>query len=81
MIDYATILSRKYNAEWLLDGDSYEGLTWLSDSVKPSKEELDALWSSVEKEIKDEQIAKSNAKKILLERLGITEEEARLLLA
>lgn len=45
MIDYAQILIVNYpTAQWTLNGDSYDGLTWLSDSPKPSKENLDALW-------------------------------------
>ena len=48
MIDYALILTTKYKgALWTLDGDSYEGLTWLSESLKPTKEELDSQWEEV----------------------------------
>lgn len=44
MIDYAQILSINYaSSQWTLNGDSYEGLTWLSDTPKPTQEELDAL--------------------------------------
>ncbi len=28
--------------EWTLDGENYEGLTWLSDTPKPTKKELEA---------------------------------------
>jgi len=47
MTDYAAVLTARYDAEWTLDGDSYEGLTWLSDSPKPTQAELDALWAEV----------------------------------
>jgi hypothetical protein len=81
MIDYAAILTRKYpDTEWTLTGDDYAGLTWLSESAKPTKTELDALWTSVEAEIKAEAQAKVDAKTALLERLGITETEAKILL-
>lgn len=44
MLDYALILSINYpQAKWTLDGDSYNGLTWLSDTPKPTQAELDAL--------------------------------------
>ena len=44
MIDYTLILTVNYpNAQWSLNGDSYDGLTWLSDSPKPTQAELDAL--------------------------------------
>lgn len=59
MIDYTQILSVNYtNAQWTLNGDSYDGLTWLSDSPKPTQEELDALAISTQ-----ETIAKQNCKK------------------
>ena len=81
MIDYTLILSRKYaGQEWILDGDDYSGLTWLSDTAKPTKTTLDNLWSTVQAEIAAEAEAKATAKAALLERLGITAEEAQLLL-
>jgi hypothetical protein len=44
MIDYALILSVNYpGAQWSLNGDSYDGLTWYSDTPKPTQAELDAL--------------------------------------
>ena len=79
MADYATILTRKYpGQEWVLNGDSYEGLTWLSESEKPSQEELDGLWETVQQEIADEAQAKLDAKASAiakLEALGLTVEE------
>jgi len=27
-------------AEWTLDGDDYDGLTWLSDTPKPTEQEI-----------------------------------------
>lgn len=47
MTDYAFILEKTHpGKEWTLDGDSYEGLVWLSDGDKPSKTALDAAWES-----------------------------------
>jgi hypothetical protein len=47
-MDISAILSAKYQgAEWTLNGDDYEGLTWLSDSPKPTEAELEALWPGV----------------------------------
>lgn len=80
-MDLSLILSRRYNAEWTLDGDDYEGLTWLSDSKKPTKSELTAQWESVQAEVEAEKAAKANKRIEILERLGITEAEAKLLLA
>ena len=81
MIDYTQILNRRYTAEWTLNGDTYAGLTWLSDTPKPTKKQLDDLWAEVSAEIEAEQNAKSNAKAELLARLGITAEEAKILLS
>ena len=80
-MDYALILSKKYaGEEWTLDGDDYAGLTWLSDSPKPTKAILDKLWESTQADIVAEQESKATAKAALLERLGITADEAALLL-
>jgi len=48
-IDYAAILVANYrSAEWILSGDDYEGLTWLSSTPKPTQAELDAQWPTVQ---------------------------------
>jgi len=41
MIDIAFTLTHSHpDAEWTLDGDDYTGLTWLSDTPKPTEQEL-----------------------------------------
>jgi len=51
MTDYAAVLSSNYvGSEWTLNGDTYDGLTWLSDTPKPTQAELDAAWSQVQYE-------------------------------
>ena len=41
MIDIAFTLTHSHpGSEWTLDGDDYTGLTWLSDSPKPTEQEL-----------------------------------------
>ena len=48
MTDYAATLAHLYpGAEWSLNGDDYEGLTWLSDGDAPSQQELDDAWPAV----------------------------------
>lgn len=55
MIDYAAILIRHYpGTVWSLNGDDYDGLTWLCEAAKPSRKELDALWPQVQSEITKE---------------------------
>jgi len=81
MIDYPAILIRHYaGSEWTLNGDEYTGLTWLSDTTKPTQEELDSLWDTTVAMIEQEKIDRQAARNALLSRLGITEDEARMLL-
>jgi hypothetical protein len=48
-MDIANILTDKYpDTVWSLNGDDYEGLTWLDDSPKPTKKALEALWPEVQ---------------------------------
>lgn len=84
MIDYAEILSRRYKGkEWVLEGDDYSGLKWLSDQKKPTQKQLDKLWESVQTEIAEEVEAISNARKSALDKLselGLTKAEIDALL-
>ena len=77
-----TILSRRYQGqEWTLDGDDYTGLTWLSDTPKPSKKTLEGLWVEVQAEIAGERQAKEDAKASAiakLEALGLTVDEVQV---
>lgn len=81
MVDYPTILTRKYSGqEWVLNGDNYEGLNWISDTPKPSQEELDGLWDEVVAEIEAEKQAKVDAKASAvakLEALGLSVDEIK----
>jgi len=81
-MDIPMILTKRYpNALWALNGDSYSGLTWLSDSKKPTKKELEAHWPTVQQEIADEAQAKLDAKASAiakLEALGLTVDEVQV---
>jgi hypothetical protein len=49
MINYSQILTVNYNnCRWSLVGNSYDGLTWYSDTPKPTQAELDALWPATQ---------------------------------
>ena len=59
-MDIPKILERRYpGAEWTLDGDSYSGLTWLSDGDAPTLAELEAEWVQVEYEVAYEAVQKA----------------------
>ena len=81
-MDISAILSAKYlDKEWTLDGDDYAGLTWLSDTPKPSEEELSDLWPEVQAELAAKAQAKIDAKASAiakLEALGLTVEEVEV---
>ena len=56
-MDITQVLTKLYpEALWSLDGDNYSGLTWLSDTTKPTAEELQAEWAQVEYETACEQV-------------------------
>lgn len=69
------------NAQWVLQGDAYEDLVWLDSSDKPSKSEVQAVIDSLESNKLAEAVEKAAARQALLDKLGITEDEARLLLS
>jgi hypothetical protein len=70
------------DAEWIMHNDSVKELTFLDDSVNPI---TPAEYSKGEKELiakeTADKAADAAAKAAILERLGITEAEAKLLLA
>jgi len=78
-MDIATVLTRKFpDTLWNLVDDDYAKLEWLSDSPKPTKKALEALWPEVQAEIAAEAQAKLDAKASAiakLQDLGLTVEE------
>ena len=81
-MDIANILTKRYpDTEWTLNGDSYSGLTWLSDTPKPTKKTLEGLWADVQAEIVAEAQSKVDAKASAvakLQALGLTVEEVQV---
>jgi len=79
MTDYAAVLTANYaSSEWTLNGDSYDGLTWLSDTPKPTQAELDAAWPAVQQARQDAEAAKVAARQSGLDKLaalGLTVDE------
>jgi hypothetical protein len=56
-MDISLVLGRRFpDSEWVLDGGDYSGLTWLSDSQKPTESQLEKLWPTVEAEIAREDV-------------------------
>ena len=79
MTDYAAVLSENYpDSQWTLNGDTYEGLTWLSDTPKPTQADLDAAWPAVQQALADAVAAKEAARQSAIDKLaalGLTVDE------
>ena len=79
MTDYATILRVRYSGSlWQLNGDGYDGLTWNSDTAKPSKKVLDDQWVSVQAEVAAQKQAALNVRASAIAKLaalGLTADE------
>ena len=55
--DYSAVLTANYaGSQWTLNGDTYDGLTWLDDTPKPSQKELDDAWSQVQHDVQMKQV-------------------------
>ena len=65
------------DAKWTLAGNSYDDIEWHCECPKPTKA---AVTAEIAKE-SEIATAKANAKQAILDRLGITADEARLLLS
>jgi hypothetical protein len=83
MIDYTLILTVNYSSsQWSLNGDSYDGLTWLSDTPKPTQAELDALWESTQATVAQQKAQAEATKASALAKLaalGLTQDEVKAL--
>jgi hypothetical protein len=71
------LLSLAPNAEWTLIGDDFESLVWLSAGNPPTLAEIESEIAS----LPAKEAAKSAEKAALLAKLGITADEAKLLLS
>jgi hypothetical protein len=83
MIDFAFVLGQKYaKCEWILDGESYSDLIWLSDTPKPSEKDLEDAYAIILDEIEKEKTSKEIAKaaaEAKLEALGLTTDDLKAL--
>ena len=82
MTDYAAVLAANYpGSAWTLNGDTYDGLTWLSDSPKPSQADLDAAWPAVQQARADAVAADEAARQSAIDKLaalGLSVDEIRV---
>ena len=69
------------SAEYTLSGEKYEDIDWHGKTPEISKEQYLAGFDEFDEWKSAQDSAKISAKAALLARLGITEDEAKLLLA
>ena len=60
--------------------ECFDALNWLDARPKPTWEQVQNAYNALPEEIKNPTAAKAAQREALLARLGITEEEARILL-
>jgi hypothetical protein len=72
--------SLRPGAEWTLSGENYENINWLSTGSAPTIEEIKAEIALLPAKNKAEADKIAADKNALLTKLGISEDEARLLL-
>jgi len=79
--DYPAVLIKLYpDCRWSLRGDTYDGLTWFSDTPKPTQQELDDAWPAVQQARQDAVAAEAAAKQSAIDKLaalGLSVDEIR----
>jgi hypothetical protein len=81
-IDYARCLVFLYpTAQWSISGNDYSTLNWLSDSPKPTEEEIIASWSDAYAAFMTKVSNREAEKNAILDRIGVTSEELRKIFA
>jgi len=68
------------NGGWTIAGDDYEGITFI-ECEPITKAQFDAAFASYESLKTEQDAGKATAKAALLNRLGISADEAKLLLS
>jgi hypothetical protein len=83
MIDIATVIkSLRPNSEFTVQNDDYSTIEWhVLEGKAPTKTEVESEKTRLESALVAAESANAAAKEALLARLGITAEEAKLLLS
>ena len=56
-----TLTHSHAGSEWILNGDDYTGLTWLSDTPKPTEQEITDAYPLAVKAVADQEKARLKA--------------------
>ncbi len=83
MINKASaIKSLRPNVEWSMSGDDVENIIWHTEGVEPlTEKEVQDEIIRLEQAQENEQVVKATQKAAILERLGLTEDELRVVLS
>jgi hypothetical protein len=65
---------------WIMVGDDFDGITWVDDRPRCTKAEFEAGFDLYDAWKAQQDATKAAEKAALLAKLGITEDEAKLLL-
>jgi hypothetical protein len=69
-------------AHWYMVGNTLDGLVWEDEEqIAPTQEEIDVKLVELETELEAAKVAKVAQKAAILERLGLTEDELRVVLS
>jgi hypothetical protein len=66
---------------WILSGDDFDNITWVDDRPRCTKAQFQAGFAQWDAWKVEQDAAKATAKAALLTQLGITEDQAKLLLS
>jgi len=66
---------------WIISGDQYEGITWVDESVKITKKEFTDGFAAYPAWKAKQEAEAAAAKQAILDRLGITIDDVKLLLS
>jgi hypothetical protein len=77
----ACISYLKPGAQWTMDDEDIATLKFLSEDVAPTLAECEAVWPEVEAKLQEIADSRQKARDAVLAKIGLTEDEAALLLA
>ncbi len=69
------------NVDWVTRGETYDDIDWCGEKPAITKKQFEDGFAKYDAWKAQQDAAKAQAKAELLERLGITEDEAKLLLS
>ena len=68
------------NVEWVLRGETYDDIDWLGKKAPITKAQFEAGFAQYDAWKVEQDTTKATQRQAILDRLGLTEDEARLLL-